>query len=283
MSPAPASISPETLRLIVIGASAGGLAAVRTVVEALPADLPAAVLVVIHTAANSPRLLADLLHASGALPAAYARDAETLRAGRIYVAPPDHHLMVHRTTLEVVRSPKENRARPAIDPLFRSAAWAAGPAVVGVVLSGMLNDGTAGLWAVKTCGGVSVVQDPDDARYGEMPLHAIRHVPVDYRLPASGIGPLLTRLARNSSGAAQATMSSDHPLGLEVEMARMRENDMTNVDRIGRSSPFTCLACQGTLWEVDDEHVLCFRCHTGHAFTSESLEGSQDQHMEDAS
>ncbi len=288
MSPAPAPSRPHgphdtlTRTMVVVGASAGGIEALRALVARLPADLPAAVLVVIHTAPNSPQLVPGILQASGPLPVAYASHGALVARGHIYVAPPDHHLILAGETMQVVRGPKENRARPAIDPLFRSAAWAYGPQAIGVVLSGMLNDGTAGLWAIKSCGGIAVVQDPEEARFGDMPRHALAHVPVDHRLTADAIGELVGRLVRQPIDAAHLSLRRSEQVGLETKMARVRENDMNDMNRIGKLSPYTCPACKGSLWEVDDANVLRFRCHTGHAFTAEDLADSQDDGIENA-
>ena len=180
--------------IIVIGGSAGGLEAMNAIVGGLPADLPAAVFVVLHTSPHSPGLLPEILNHRGPLPAAHARDGEPVTPGRIYVAPPDHHLLLEAGRVRVTRGPKENRFRPAVDPLFRSAALAYGPRVVGVVLSGWLDDGAAGLWAVKVRGGVAVVQDPDEAFARSMPESAMRQTRVDYRLRVADIAPTLAQV-----------------------------------------------------------------------------------------
>jgi len=180
--------------IIVVGASAGGVEALVEVVRRLPPGLPAAVFVVLHIPAQSPSLLPDILSRSGPLITSHPDDGEKIEHGRIYVAPPNHHLLVERGHVRVVLGPKENRHRPAVDPLFRSAALAYGPRVVGVVLTGALDDGTAGLLAVKRRGGIAVVQDPKDALYAGMPRSALENIVVDYTLPLSDIGPLLKRL-----------------------------------------------------------------------------------------
>jgi two-component system, chemotaxis family, protein-glutamate methylesterase/glutaminase len=181
--------------IVVVGASAGGVETLIKLVEKLPADLPASVFVVLHIPAQNPSLMPEILSRSGQLKAVHPMDDEAIQQRCIYVAPPDLHLLVERGRVHLLRGPKENRHRPAIDPLFRSAAAAYGPRVVGVVLTGSLDDGTAGLLAIKRLGGVAIVQDPVDALYPSMPLHALEHVDVDYKLPVSEIGPLITRLA----------------------------------------------------------------------------------------
>src|SRR4051795_8584407 len=166
--------------VIVIGGAAGGVEAVTRLARGLPADLPAAVLVAIHRGPDGAGLLAEILDAAGPLPAAMAEEGQPLERGRIYVAPPDRHLLVGHDHVHVRRGPRENRTRPAIDPLFRSAAANCTSRVIGVVLSGMQNDGSSGLLAIKRCGGLAVVQDPKDARFGEMPASAIAHGAVDH-------------------------------------------------------------------------------------------------------
>jgi len=181
--------------IIVIGASAGGVHALVTLVGSLPQKLSAAIFVVLHIPANSRSILPDILSRAGPLKAVEAVDCMGIEHHFIYVVPPDHHLLIERGRVRVVRGPKENRHRPAVDPLFRSAAQVYGSRVVGVILTGALNDGTAGLLAVKRRGGIAIVQDPDEAQYSSMPLSALANVEVDYRLPLSSIGPLLVNLA----------------------------------------------------------------------------------------
>ncbi len=181
--------------IIVIGASAGGVHALVTLVGSLPKRLPAAIFVVLHIPAKGRSLLPDILSRAGPLKAVEAVDGVDIEHQCIFVVPPDHHLLIELGHVCVVRGPKENRHRPAVDPLFRSAAQVYGPRVVGVILTGSLNDGTAGLLAVKQRGGIAVVQDPDEALFSSMPLSALANVEVDYRLPLSSIGPLIVRLA----------------------------------------------------------------------------------------
>jgi two-component system chemotaxis response regulator CheB len=181
--------------IIVIGASAGGVHALVTLVGSFPQKLSAAIFVVLHIPARSRSILPHILSRAGPLNAVEAVDCMDIEHRCIYVVPPDHHLLIERGHVRVVSGPKENRHRPAVDPLFRSAAHVYGTRVVGVILTGALNDGTAGLLAVKRHGGIAVVQDPDEALYSSMPLSALANVEVDYRLPLSSIGPLLVNLA----------------------------------------------------------------------------------------
>ena len=182
--------------IIVLGASVGGVEALSNLVAQFPEDLPATIFVVQHISPTAPGQLAQILDRAGPLPATMARDCESFELGHIYVAPPDHHLLVKQGCLRVTRGLRENRVRPAIDPLFRSAAVAYGARVVGVVLTGLQNDGTSGLLAIKRCGGIAIVQDPTDALYPDMPLSALEHVTVDYCLPVLKMGAVLYRLSQ---------------------------------------------------------------------------------------
>lgn len=261
--------------MIVIGASAGGVGALRRLARDLPADIAAPVAVVLHVGASS--LLPELLESAGALPAHHARNGEALRPGTILVAPPDRHLLVHDGHVLLRRGARENLARPAIDPLFRSAACAFGGGTIGVVLSGSLNDGTVGLAAIKRCGGTAIVQEPEEADYPEMPLSALRHVAVDACLPLSGIAGALARLAAEP---APPTPEIPMDIRLEAAIAAQEHATMSSEAKLGTPSSFTCPECQGPLWEIDDPEVLRFRCHVGHAFTAASILEAQAEEAE---
>lgn len=264
-----------------IGASAGGVEALQQLLAGLPRDLPATVCIVLHTAPASLGMLPSVLQRACVLPVVSPQDRQPFARGCVYVAPPDQHLLVMGDRIRVVRGPKENRHRPAIDPLFRSAAWSFGPRVVGIVLTGMLDDGTAGLWAIKMCGGVSVVQDPAEALYAEMPLNAIRNVEIDHRLPVNQIAPLLTELAHRPIRPLPPPDRADR-LRVESEFAMLdRESrDMNLLE--GKPTTFTCPSCHGSLWELTEGGLLRFRCHTGHAFGTESLQAAQADALEEA-
>src|SRR5687767_15322737 len=181
-------------RVVVLGGSSGGIAALTAIAAALPVDFPAPLCVVMHTSPHLPGLLHQILDRAGPLGCVMAATGDRLRAGRIFVAPPDHHLLIEPNLLRIIKGPRENGSRPAIDPLFRSAAQVYGPAAIGVVLTGNLDDGTAGLWVLKQLGGTAVVQDPSDALFPSMPTSALTHVPVDHCVPLSEMVPLLARL-----------------------------------------------------------------------------------------
>ena len=260
----------HTRHLIVIGASAGGIDALRVIAGALPAGFPAAVCVVVHVGPQSPGVLHEILSRAGPLTAVMARDRERLEAGRIYVAPPDHHLLIEPDRLRVTRGPKENRFRPAIDPLFRSAAQVYGPAAIGVILTGNLGDGTAGLWAIKQLGGVTVVQDPADALYPSMPRRALEYVQPDHRVPLAEIGPLLAALTAVPAQAGEGTSVPDE-VNIEVNIAKEHHPQDAGLERIAHPSPYTCPECHGVLLKLRDAGPMRFRCHTGHAYSVESL------------
>lgn len=256
--------------VIVIGASAGGVEALEALVRGLPADLPAALCVVLHIG-DRPSKAPLILDKAGALPAAHARDGERLRPGRIFVAPPDYHMMVDVSgRLRLSRGPRENGTRPAVDPLFRSAANAFGPKVVGVVLSGALNDGTAGLSAIKHAGGVAVVQDPDDTRHPGMPRSALRNVTVDHCVPAADMGGLLARLvAAMDRNAAPAAASREGPR-------------MEGEYKLDRPVSLTCPECGGAVAETRADSLPYFICHIGHRFGADSMEEAQFEMLEQA-
>jgi two-component system chemotaxis response regulator CheB len=184
--------------LVVIGTSAGGIDALRHLASRMPADFPAAIAVVVHTAPQSPGILHDILSRSGPLPATSPTGPERLQPGRIVVAPPDFHLLIEPGRVRITKGPRENRFRPAIDPLFRSAVQIYGPNTIGVILTGNLDDGAAGLWAIKQLGGTAIVQDPDDALFPSMPESAIDRVNIDYVVPLAEIPALLVRLTADA-------------------------------------------------------------------------------------
>lgn len=255
---------------MVIGTSSGGVEALRRLAGDLPPDLPAALFVVMHVPEWAPSGLPGILSRAGPLKAVHPEDGDRIEKGRIYVAPPDFHLLVERGRVRLARGPKENRHRPAVDTLFRTAALAYGPRVVGVVLSGALNDGTAGLQAVKQRGGVAVVQDPGDALFSGMPESALEYVGTDHCLPMEKIAPLLVCLS-----GEPAKEEGVYPVPDDMELeSRIAGLDLTAIDsdeRPGELSRFTCPECSGPLYEIQSGDLVRFRCRVGHAFTAESM------------
>jgi two-component system, chemotaxis family, protein-glutamate methylesterase/glutaminase len=250
--------------VVAIGASAGGVESLRQLVRELPEDLPAAVLVVLHLSPTSRSLLAPILERSGRLPASQATDHCELRNGRIYVAAPDNHLLIEDHEVRVVRGPSENGVRPAVDPLFRSAAASFGSRTVGVLLSGSLDDGTAGMFEIKRRGGVTMVQDPKDALYPSMPASAIEHVAVDFVGDAGLLGARIPDALRGTLPSAAA--SSDP----EVEAGDSRPSGMS------------CPDCSGQLWEVHSGDNVRYRCRVGHEWTGLALVDGQERALENA-
>jgi two-component system chemotaxis response regulator CheB len=269
--------------IIVIGASAGGVQALSEVVASLPADLPAAVFAVLHLTPFGRSALPQILNRSSHLVARHPEDGEEIRPGHVYVAPPDRHLALDHGRVLLGRGPTENGHRPAVDVLFRTAARAYGPRVVGVVMTGNLDDGTAGLALIKERGGIAVVQDPKEADYPGMPESALRNVAVDHVLPLAGIGSLLADLARNGSNGGKGVLTppAGDPEGVDpgdIETG-LQEAWLYS----GAPSGLTCPECAGALWEMTNgEGPLHFRCRTGHAYSPESLLAKQNGSLEAA-
>jgi two-component system, chemotaxis family, protein-glutamate methylesterase/glutaminase len=271
----------KTERIVVIGASAGGIEALRSLVAQLPAYFAAPICIVVHTSPQSPGVIHDILNRAGPLSAISARSRERLREGRIYVAPPDCHLVVEPGRVRATKGPRENRFRPAIDPLFRSAAQVYGPAAIGVILTGNLDDGTAGLWAIKQLGGIAIVQDPDDALCPSMPSAALKHVRVDYRVALAEVAPLLVRL---TSRPVQEEAETGVPEQIEVEVKIAKEENPVDagLEVICTPSSFACPECHGVLLQLDEGGRIRFRCHTGHAYSVDSLLAAIGEGIEDS-
>ena len=266
--------------IVVIGASAGGMEALRDLVARLPADFAASVFVVWHTSPSVKSVLPRVLAKNGPLPAAFAIDHEPIEPRRIYVAPADHHMLLERGFVRVTKGPKENRWRPAVDPLFRSAAYVYGPRAIGVVLSGALDDGTAGLWTIKLRGGTTIVQDPGEAVIPAMPLNALRSVEVDYIAPISEIAALLARLIREEAPPApELPMAERRKTETEIRIAE-EASAAREILEAGDLSPYTCPECHGVLTRIQEGRVVRFRCHTGHAFSANSLLSSVTESVE---
>lgn len=267
--------------IVVVGTSAGGMTALERLVAGLPEDFPAALFVVWHLSPGVRSVLPRVLERAGPLPAVNPGDGDRIEPGRIYVAPNDHHVLLEKGYIRVTRGPKENRFRPAIDPLFRSAAYIYGPRAVGVVLTGALDDGTSGLWAIKLRGGTAIVQDPEDAQHRSMPLHALENVDVDYKLPAAEIGPLLGRLVREEAHAEPAAAPDRlEQMAAELKIAEGADAMDFDVRRFGQFSAFTCPECSGVLTQLTDGTIRRYRCHTGHAYSADALVESATEQVE---
>jgi two-component system, chemotaxis family, protein-glutamate methylesterase/glutaminase len=267
--------------IFVVGSSSGGIEALRTIVADLPKDFNGSIFIVQHTSPQSPGVLPTILQSSGLLPAVNATDGEQIRPGYIYVAPPDYHMIIEPGRVRLSRGPKENRFRPAVDPLFRSAAQVYGPRVVGIILSGALDDGTSGLWIIKKLGGTTVVQDPDDALLSSMPRNAMTYVKVDYSLPSTDIAALMVRL---STSKVRDYGECKVPERTESEIRISKEDNSlkASVNQFGEPSVYTCPECHGVLMKLEEGGRLRFRCHTGHAYSSEALLASISEAVEDS-
>ena len=246
---------PSRHDILAIGASAGGIEALQQVISELPSDLGAAVFVVMHIQPRAKSLLPEILGKAGNLTALHPKDGEPIQYGRIYVAPPDHHLVIERDRVHLSCGPKEQHQRPCINVTFRSAASAYGDRVIGVVLSGELDDGTAGLWEIEQRGGITIVQHPEQAAFPSMPLSALREVEVDHTVSLAEMGPLLTRLA--GGGERRAT-----------EFNRIEYEDV-GMDRV--LTDLTCPECRGTIWEVSRGKSKDYQCRVGHTYSAKTM------------
>jgi two-component system, chemotaxis family, protein-glutamate methylesterase/glutaminase len=271
----PARATTKLVRdFVVLGASGGGVEALSHIVHGLPPTLPAAVAAVLHRAETGPNVLVTILARAGGLVAREASDGMSIENGHLYLPPLDHHMLVEDGRFRLSRGPKENYVRPAIDPLFRSAARNFGPRTIGVILTGSLDDGTAGLLAIKRRGGLAIVQDPDDAMFPGMPRSAVEHVQVDYCVALSEIPELIADLA-----GSEVLVTVDPLVGIPTAAGRQAGF------RTPGGGPVTIIACpicKGALKEIQDGDVVRFRCHTGHGFGFESLIAGKEDDVEAA-
>lgn len=254
--------------IIVIGGSAGSNAVLRQLLGDLPGDLSASLFITTHVPTHSGGYLADMLDRAGPLPVVSAVDGQPIERGCVYVAVPDRHLLIVNGTVRLGDGPRENMTRPAIDPLFRSAALSYGARTVGVLLSGMLNDGASGLSAIKACGGTAVVQHPLDAEADQMPLAALEAVNADEVASAAQLGSLLASIAQSDAGK---DVPPPEGLPLEVDIAGGVRLGAQNLRSIADPSALSCPDCQGVLSEIRTEQPLRYRCQIGHAMTAEVL------------
>lgn len=270
--------------IVVIGASAGGLKALSAVLSELPADIAAAIFVVQHLAADKKSYLPKLLGDICDLPVSSPVDDETFLPGHVYVAAPDYHLLLNGDRVRVLRGPQENRFRPSIDALFRSAARSHGSRVIGMVLTGYLDDGTVGLQTIKKRGGIAIVQDPAEAEYPSMPRTALRYLKVDHTVPIAEAGALLIRLVAEPP-ASQEDFQTTPAIEIESNIAEQVMNTkefLENVEQIGERTTYTCPDCNGAIWQIGDEEPLKLRCHVGHSFTGEVFSAEQSHNIESA-
>ena len=265
--------------VITIGTSAGGVSALKTLLGQLPKDLKASIHIVQHLSGEASSNLPAVLNKVSQLPARFARDLETIEAGRIYLAPPDFHLMLEYGRVRLVRGPRENRMRPAIDPLFRSAAVVYRSYATGIILTGMLDDGTAGIQAIKACGGMAIAQDPEDAAYSSMPRSAIANAEIDRIVPLQDIAEIV----KERVGQTPPIITEVPPdLLLEVPITKDAITAPQTMAKIGQPVAHSCPGCGGPLWQIGDRQTLRYRCHVGHAFTGRTLVEEQNEATEKA-
>jgi two-component system chemotaxis response regulator CheB len=269
-----------TSRVIVIGTSAGGLNALTKLVSQFEGNFPAPMLVVQHISGDATgNVLLEALNALGTLKCAHAKNGTTLKPGHLYLAPSDHHLMIDDDAkILITKGAHENRSRPAIDPLFRSAAVTFKNNLIGIMLTGYLDDGTSGMKAIQRCGGICIVQDPADAQYPDMPKNVLNQITVDYCVPVSEMGALLSRLMTQKPGK-QKPVPKD--ILIEAKIAKHVLSDLPSVNALGEQVPFNCPGCGGVLWKIDQDSAMRYRCHTGHAYTAAALLAEQTKKIEE--
>ena len=269
--------------IVVIGASAGGVYALRDLAAALPPDFGATIFVVLHVSPYLPSYLPDILNNAGPLKAAHPTDGEPFQRRPRLRGPPNHHLLLEYDRVIVKKGPKENRFRPSIDALFRSAAYTYGSRVIGVVLTGLLGDGTSGMWSVKRLGGLGVIQEPDDALYPSMPDNVLQYVDVDYQVPVTDLASLLCRLIEetvpNKSDLPEDEMSR---MEVEVNTAAQANSFEMGILDMGELTPLTCPECSGTLVSIREGKLIRYRCHNGHAYTASTLLADVTQTVEES-
>ena len=269
----------DVCRVVAIGGSAGGRAAIKKLLEKLPADINAAFLVVVHTAFDTPSFFAEVLSKSTELEVENAAHGTKIKRGHVYVAQPNRHLFVNQGALFLSNGPRENLFRPAIDVLFRSTAVTFGHRAMGILMTGRLNDGTAGLEAIKKCGGLAVVQDPDTAEYSGMPSSALEAVDIDYVVGLEQMSESIVNI-----------LQENLPPKTEIPHYLIRENGLANKikskidteESLGHQVPISCSSCGGPLWKIENSAVQRYRCHVGHAFSEKALLASQNQALEEA-
>lgn len=262
--------------VLAVGASAGGVEALLFLAKHLPRNFPASVLVTIHLPRHSHSSLDEVLSRAGPLPAAFAVEGERLKKAHIYVAPPDRHLLLDGDRVALGIGPRENNARPAIDPMLRATALCCGFRAVGVVLTGTLGDGASGLWALHQCGGVTVVQDPRDAAFAEMPTTALNRGAPDHVVRLAEMPALLHSLAQQPAGEP---VPASPNMRYEVEIAKTGRSSMHGMDGLGRRSVLTCPDCGGIMWEIDEGDGLRYRCHVGHTYAAELMSVALDDNL----
>jgi two-component system chemotaxis response regulator CheB len=267
--------------IVVVGASAGGIEALKAFVKDLPADFKGSIFIVLHVPSYSETRLPWILSKVGNIEAVLPDDGEEIEPGKIYVAPNDHHMLLQEGKIVVKRGPKENRFRPAIDALFRSAAYVYGSRVIGIILSGLLDDGASGIWTIKQMGGTVIVQEPEDAEQPQLPKNVLQYVVPDYTLAAIDMGPIVAGLVKEPAPTKKnLTQEELQRLEMEVVIATKDNAFEMGVMNMGELTTFTCPECAGTLVRLEEADMIRFRCHTGHAYTASSLASEVTESVE---
>ncbi|TDB67555.1 chemotaxis protein CheB [Arundinibacter roseus] len=263
----------EKQNIVVVGSSAGGVMALKELVSSFPKNFEASICIVQHLAADANSQLPSILSAAGSLPAVNPKDGQKLQPGHIYIAPADRHMILFDEQILVKKGPKENRFRPSIDVLMRSAAIEYGPRVIGVVLTGRLSDGTSGLWSVREMGGITITQSPQEALYPQMPQSVLDTFEVDYVLPIAEIGALIVRLVNKQPNDSHAELNEQQKkqLHIETEIAAQRYAFDSGIREMGQKTDYTCPECGGALVGIKEGCGMRYRCHTGHGFSAQSL------------
>lgn len=269
--------------IIVVGASAGGVQALMELVGCLPLSFNGSVFIVLHIPAYSPSSLPEILSRCGSFKAIHPKDGEKIQEKMIYVAPPDHHLLIEDKKVLVKKGPKENRFRPSIDALFRSAAYSYGSRVIGIILSGVLDDGTSGMWTIKRLGGFTIVQDAHEAMHPQMPLNVQEHVDVDRCIPVAEMCKVIDQVKNEPASDKLPTEKIDMEM-LEIEITIAKQDNAFSLGIInkGELTSFTCPECHGALVRLMEGNIIRFRCHTGHAFTASALLAGITKTIEEA-
>jgi two-component system chemotaxis response regulator CheB len=262
--------------LVAIGTSAGGVEALLSLAASLTRDFPASLLVTIHLSPQRRSPLDEILTRAGPLPATFAKHGERLERSHIYLAPPDRHLLLFGDELHLGYGPRENNARPAVDAMLRSVATCCAARSIGVVLTGTLGDGASGLFALNTCGGITVIQDPRDAAFPDMPEAAMERVHPAHVAALSEMPALLRRLVDQPVGKPGSVPDN---IRREVEIARTGNTTMGEMDRLGARSVLACPDCHGVMWEIDEGELVRYRCHVGHTYSAEMLSVALDENL----
>lgn len=266
--------------VIVIGASAGGLQAISQVLQKINPNLDAAIVVVLHVGRNSiGSILVQHLQKQTSYNCKIAEDGEPLLSKHVYIARPDFQTLLTPSVIRVIKGPHENRWRPSIDVLFRSAAASYNSKTTGIILTGMLDDGTSGMSAIKRCGGICIVQEPEEAEFSDMPTSVLNHVEVDYRVPISDIGYILDDM---STKPAHPDAQVPEDIRIEAELTEKMISDIEELKKIGTRSDYTCPDCGGSLFSLNHDVTHRYRCFTGHVYTEKLLLDKQSESLEES-